>query len=76
MRVHDRSKRERSVFDTVSEMLVTDFSVVEQRHAIPWSETFRSDYVLSEHLGEFDPDFWEYYNVIQPDEALEKVLNR
>ena len=76
LKINDRSKRERSVFHTVSEMLVTDFSVADQRRAFPWSETFRSDYVLSEHLGEFDPDFWEHYNVIQPDEALEKVLNR
>jgi hypothetical protein len=76
VRIYDRSKRERSVFDTVSEMLVTDFSVAGQRHPIPWSETYKSDYVLSDHLGEFDPDFWEHYNVIQADEALEKVLNR
>ncbi len=76
LRVYDRSKRERSVFDTVSEMLVTDFSMANKRQSIPWSETYRSDYVLSDHLGEFDPDFWKYYNVIQPDEALEKVLSR
>lgn len=76
LKVYDRSKRERSVFDTVSEMLVTDFEVASERHPIPWSETYRSDYVLSDHLGEFDPDFWKYYNVIQPDEALEKVLSR
>lgn len=76
LKITDRSNRERSVFDTVSEILVTDFSVADQRRVIPWSETFKSDYVLSEHLGEFDPDFWEYYNLIQPDEALEKVLNR
>lgn len=76
VKIYDRSKRERSVFDTVSEMLVTDFSVANQRQPIPWSETYRSDYVLSDHLGEFDPDFWEHYNVIQADEALEKVLSR
>ncbi len=76
LRIYDRSKRERSVFDTVSEMLVTEFTMANRRQSIPWSETYRSDYVLSDHLGEFDPDFWKYYNVIQADEALEKVLSR
>lgn len=76
VRVFDRSERERSVFETVSEMIISDFSIADHRIRIPATESFRADYILSEHVGDFDPDFWKYYNVIKADEALETVFNK
>ncbi|TCO09890.1 carboxypeptidase-like protein [Natronoflexus pectinivorans] len=74
LRVVDRNRRQRTVFHTVSEMLVSDHTRAASQHRIRWAETFRPSYVLSEHLGDFDPEFWKEYNIIQPDETLEKVF--
>ena len=74
LRVNDRDRRQRSLFATVSEMLVSDFAPADGQQRIPWSEAYRSDYVLSEQLGTFDPDFWQFYNVVEPDEDLRRVF--
>ena len=75
VRVFDRFERERSVFDTVSEMIISDFSIADHRIRIPATESFRADYILSEHIGDFDPEFWKYYNLIKADESLEAIFN-
>ena len=74
LRIVDRDRRDRSVFHTVSEMLVSDVHILEPRTRIRWADSFRPDYVLSEQLGDFDPEFWRNYNIIKPDEALERVF--
>ena len=74
LRVNDRDRRQRRLFATVSEMLVSDFAPADGQQRIPWSEAYRSDYVLSEQLGTFDPDFWQFYNVVEPDEDLRRVF--
>ena len=74
MRIVDKSRRERSNIQTVSEMLVSDFIQADNRQRLRWSETFKSDYVLSERIGDFDPEFWKNFNIIRPDEALESVF--
>lgn len=74
LRIVDKSRRERSNIQTVSEMLVSDFIQADNRQRLRWSETFKSDYVLSERIGDFDPVFWKNYNIIRPDEALERVF--
>ncbi|MBN1800148.1 MAG: carboxypeptidase-like regulatory domain-containing protein [Candidatus Lokiarchaeota archaeon] len=74
LRIVDKSRRERSDIQTVSEMLVSDFKPAENRDRLKWVETFKSDYILSERIGDFDFDFWKNFNIIRPDEALEKVF--
>lgn len=76
VRIYDRSEKEKSVFETVSELLITDFEPTTGRIRFPASEYFRPAYSLSDQIGEFDPDFWKFYNVISPDEALESVLKQ
>lgn len=76
VRIYDRSEKEKSVFETVSELLITDFEQTIGRIRFPASEYFRPAYSLSDQIGEFDPDFWKFYNVISPDEALESVLKQ
>lgn len=63
LRVNDRDRRQRSLF-----------APADGQQRIPWSEAYRSDYVLSEQLGTFDPDFWQFYNVVEPDEDLRRVF--
>lgn len=76
LRIIDKSSRERSDIQTVSEMLVSDFTRAEGHQRVKVNEMFKADYVLSDRINDFDPDFWENYNIIRPDEALEKVFLR
>ncbi len=73
MRIVDREKRIRTVFNTVSEMLVTDFRP-GHRNEFHWSERFRSNYILSDQIDSYDSDFWSRYNIINPDESIEKIF--
>jgi hypothetical protein len=75
LQIIDKARRKRSDFQTVSEMVVSDFIPCESRPRLRWEETFKADYVLSDRIGSFDPDFWKNYNIIRPDDALEKVFS-
>lgn len=74
LRIFDKSRRERSHIQTVSEMVVSDLKTQDNRQHLKWAETIKADYVLSDRIGDFDPDFWRNFNIIRPDEALEKVF--
>jgi hypothetical protein len=73
MRITDREKRMRTVFHTVSEMLVTDLRPGERKE-FRWSESFKSDYILSDEIESYDSDFWKRYNILRPDESIEKIF--
>lgn len=75
MRIVDREKRIRTVFKTVSELLVTDLRPGDRKE-FRWSDSFKSDYVLSDQIESYDPDFWSRYNIISPDESVEKIFKK
>jgi hypothetical protein len=74
MKVVDRSRRERSVFSTVSEMVVSDMMVWNGGRPFKNAETIGASDVLAEQLGAFDASFWQNYNVILPDDDLRNVF--
>ncbi len=73
--INDRRKKVNSVFTAVSELLISDWEARDKVKLKP-SELYKSNYVLSEQITETDADFWEDYNIIRPDEALEKVFKK
>ncbi len=73
MRIVDREKRIRTEFNTVSEMLVTDLRPGDRKE-FRWSESFKADYILSDEIETYDSDFWSHYNIISPDESIEKIF--
>lgn len=75
MRIVDREKRIRTVFKTVSELLVTDLRPGDRKE-FRWSDAFKSDYVLSEQIESYDPDFWSRYNIISPEQPVEKIFKK
>ncbi len=77
VRVHIADKKHQidSEFDAVTEMLISDMST-EGVERFKLSETFKPKYVLAEEIMEEDVAFWENYNIIKPDEALEKVFKK
>jgi hypothetical protein len=73
MKISDRKKNVRTHFDTVSEMLVTDLRAGDRKE-FKWSESFKPDYILSDEIESYDPEFWSHYNIISPDESIKKIF--
>lgn len=62
-------------YAVVSEMVVTD--IEPSTTNIPIREAFGKDQILSDDASLFfDKDFWGNYNIIQPEESLEKAVSR
>lgn len=62
-----------SDFKAVSELLISDCNVYREGR-FKWSETFKESYVLADEIQETDVQFWGNYNIIKPNEAIEKVF--
>jgi hypothetical protein len=75
MKVIDRKENLRTVFNTVSELLVTDLRPGERKE-FRWNDSFRADYILSDQIESYDQNFWSRYNIISPDESVEKIFER
>lgn len=75
MKVIDRQENIRTVFNTVSELLVTDLRTGDRKE-FRWNDAFRADYILSDQIESYDDDFWSRYNIISPDESVEKIFEK
>jgi hypothetical protein len=75
MKVIDRKENIRTVFNTVSELLVTDLRP-GGRKEFRWNDSFRADYILSDQIESYDQNFWSRYNIISPDESVEKIFEK
>ena len=75
MRIVDKKKRIRTVFNTVSEMIITDLRSGDRKE-FRWGDSFKENYILSDQIESFDPEFWSEYNIISPDESIEKVFSK
>ena len=73
VRINDKRTRNKSVFTAVTEMLMSDFKDASGIRFKP-SETYKPKYILTDKIKEYDPEFWKDYNVIKPDEDIEKVF--
>lgn len=63
-------------YSIVSETVITGKSTYDGER-IPARLAFRHTYSLSDKVDNFmDPNFWEDYNIIEPDESLESAVNR
>ncbi len=63
-------------YSIVSETVITGKSAYDGER-IPARLAFRHTYSLSDKVDNFmDPNFWEDYNIIEPDESLESAVNR
>lgn len=75
VRLTNKLENEKYRFQSVSEILTTKISCGEL-HRFGNNEIFRSDDFVTEKINSFDPVFWENYNVIKPEEALERALEK
>ena len=63
-------------YSIVSETVVTDSNPVDVKR-IPSKVAFKDNHSLSDKVTNFlDKNFWEEYNIIEPDESLENAVER
>ncbi|MBO4844034.1 MAG: carboxypeptidase-like regulatory domain-containing protein [Bacteroidales bacterium] len=65
----------RHYYGITSEMAVTDHK--EEALVIDSKERVRTNQILTDNIHYFeDPDFWEDYNIIQPDQTIQAAIQR
>ncbi|WP_075591590.1 STN and carboxypeptidase regulatory-like domain-containing protein [Labilibacter marinus] len=71
--MHDKRKKIKSQYHAIAELLITNAQDGEGRR-IKNSDRFKTNFVLADKIIGYDPMFWKDYNVIRPEEELEKVF--
>lgn len=72
-RVRSREDRVNSVFESVSELLVTDIKDTDLKR-FPGREVFTINDIFTDMAVDFDENFWGNYNIIKPDEDLQNAI--
>ncbi len=63
-------------YDIITELAITDIDSKEAAK-IPYSSRLRMKDILQKKVADFkDESFWEDYNIIQPDEKIENIINK
>jgi hypothetical protein len=73
VQVEDRKEKAKVNFEAITEMVISDL-LAEGGERFRASELYKEKYVLADEIKGFDPDFWKDYNIIKPNEELERVF--
>jgi hypothetical protein len=73
IRVKDKQNKIDADFCATTEMLIVDLRPIDGEK-LKYAETFKPDYVLADKIKGDDADFWRNFNIIKPNEELEKVF--
>lgn len=66
----------KSKYDITTELAITDINNPSALK-ISSAERFKMKDILQKKVNDFqDEDFWENYNIIEPDEKIENIINR
>lgn len=66
----------RNKYDITTELAITDTDYPAALK-IPYAQRLRMKDVLQKKVADFeDENFWEDYNIIQPDEKIENIINK
>lgn len=70
-----RSRRDKinSEFHSISDLLVTNIQKTDLKR-FSRDESFSQRDIFVEMINEYDPEFWENYNIIKPDEELQNAI--
>ena len=74
-KVKQRRVNLKTVYRSVSDILVTQQFPFPSHVRFGPVGLFRADDIFSDIKGQYDPEFWGNYNVIKPDEDLSKALH-
>jgi hypothetical protein len=72
-KVRSRNDKVNSEYHSVSDLLITDIKNTELKK-FDRDESFTQRDIFVEMINNYDPDFWENYNIIKPDEDLQNAF--
>jgi len=72
-KVRSRNDKINSEYHSVSDLLITDIQNTELKK-FDRDESFTQRDIFVEMISNYDPDFWENYNIIKPDEDLQNAF--
>lgn len=72
-KVRSRNDRINSEYYSVSDLLITDIHDTELKK-FDRDESFSQRDIFVEMINNYDPGFWENYNIIRPDEDLQNAF--
>ena len=75
-KVKQRKGNLKTEYRSVSDILVTQQFPFPSHVRFGPTGLFRADDIFSDIKGEYDPEFWGNYNVIKPDDDLNKALRK
>jgi hypothetical protein len=74
-KIRNRRENINSEFHSVSDLLITDIQPTELKR-FQREESFSQRDIFVEMIGNYDPEFWENYNIIKPDEDLRNAMQK
>jgi hypothetical protein len=72
-KVRSRNDKINSEYHSVSDLLITDIQNTDLKK-FERDESFTQRDIFVEMINNYDPDFWENYNIIKPDEDLQNAF--
>ena len=72
-KVRSKNDKLNSEYHSVSDLLITDIKNTELKK-FDRDESFTQRDIFVEMINNYDPDFWENYNIIKPDEDLQNAF--
>ncbi len=72
-KIKSRKNRLNSEFHSVSDLLITDVEPTELKR-FSREESFTQRDIFVDMINSYDPEFWENYNIIKPDEDLRNAF--
>lgn len=73
IKINNKDKKERTKFHSIAEILTTNIEKGEF-HRFTKQEIFRSNEIFTDKIVSYDKNFWQNYNVIQPEQDLIDAL--
>jgi hypothetical protein len=74
-RVKSRKDNVNSVFQSVSDLLITDVKNTDLKR-FPVKDLFSANDIFTEFATDYDESFWADYNIIKPDENLQAAIKK
>lgn len=72
-RVRSKNDKVNSEYHSISDLLITDIKNTVLKK-FDRDESFTQRDIFVEMINNYDPDFWENYNIIKPDEDLQNAF--
>ncbi len=71
----NKHNKYKDIYTAQSELLITD-AENQPNHKIKSADTFKASYILADKINREEKDFWKKYNIIQPEDDIEKVFKQ